>query len=431
MGFFNLEELMENQEQGKEISDNVSELRTLNFFWIGFIIYTSAFTISTAGHVSTSICYLFQILGLVIFVPAAFLLITLKFDNKYLKVIYSIYLLWLLTVVIRGFLFDFNFILKMVFNSYEGLFVYFSPLILLFPRKIIYLKQAINVILILGVIYTLYCILFIKNILAVNDSQNGQNILEYFSKTLSIPCGFLLITYIYNSNKKNLLALYVLLLTLILAVYRARRGLAFLSFWPIIVSYIIYLNYSKSYVLKVVIFIFLAFLIMIIVASWQNTVSYLSMSSTTGLFLDRIGQDSRSEVEQYFFRDLKQIDWIIGKGINGNYFCPMGDGFGGITILRNGIETDYLNTILKGGIISLVLQLLIAIPAIFMGIFHSKNLLSKAAGTWILFYLIDLYPSPVTTFSFNYLLVWISIGICYSRKLRDMSDNSVKEVLSG
>jgi hypothetical protein len=149
------------------------------------------------------------------------------------------------------------------------------------------------------------------------------------------------------------------------------------------------------------------------------------------LFIDRISQDSRSEVEQYFFRDLKPIDWIIGKGINGKYFCPIGDGLGGITILRNGIETDYLNIILKGGIISLGLKLLIAIPAIINGLFHSKNLLSKAAGIWIFFYLIDLYPSPVTTFSLNYLLVWISIGICYSKELRDLSDDGIKKVFSG
>jgi hypothetical protein len=244
---------MKNQKQGKQISASESELRILNLFWIGFIIYTSAFTISTSGHVNTTICYLFQILGLVILVPTAFLLINLKFDSEYLKVIYSIYILWLISVVIRGFLFDFDFIVKMIFNSYEGIFVYFSPLILLFPRKILYIKKAINVILILGVIYTLYCMLFIRNILAAYDDQNGQSILEYFSKTLSIPCGFLLMTYIYHSNKKNLLALFVILLTLIFAVYRARRGLVFLSFWPLIVTYFIYLFYSKKLFLKIVI----------------------------------------------------------------------------------------------------------------------------------------------------------------------------------
>jgi hypothetical protein len=322
--------------------------------------------------------------------------------------------------------------MKMLFNSYEGAVIYFSPILLLFPRNLLYIKKAINVILILGIIYTIYSILFIRHLLMPYNIQNSQDILEYFSKTLSIPCGFVLLTYIYHSNKKNLTALFVLILTFIFAIFRARRALAYLVLWPIIITYIIYLNYSKRYILKFLIFLILASSITILVASWQNIMGYLSDNSATSWFIDRIGQDSRSEVEQYFFRDLKPIDWIIGKGINGKYFCPgISEGVGQVSIYRSGIETDYLTIILKGGIIFLGLKLLIAIPAIFKGLFRSKNLLSKAAGIWILFYLIDLYPAPVTTFSLNYLLVWISIGICYSWKLRNMSDNNIKEVLSG
>ena len=111
------------------------ELRILNYFWLGFILYTSAFTILTTQQLGTiwKICYLIQILGLIILVPTAFLLIKMKFDNEYLKVIYSIYILWLISVVIRGFLFDIHFIMKMLFNSYEGAVIYFSPILLLFP----------------------------------------------------------------------------------------------------------------------------------------------------------------------------------------------------------------------------------------------------------------------------------------------------------
>jgi hypothetical protein len=102
-----------------------------------------------------------------------------------------------------------------------------------------------------------------------------------------------------------------------------------------------------------------------------------------------------------------------------------------VSIYRRGIETDYLTIILKGGIISLGLMLLIVIPAIIKGLFQSKNLISKAAAIWIFFYLIDLYPSPVTAFSLNYLLVWISVGICYSKEMRGLSDIKIKEIFSG
>ena len=411
---------------------NKDELKILNTFWIGFIIYTSAFTISTTGQLNFTACTIMQLLGLILLIPCSIILIQLKIENKYLRIVFYVYCFWLLSVIVRGFIFDYVFIRELLFNSYAGIFIYFSPFILLFPKNLLYIKKAINVIVILGVIYTIYSIVFIKSLLIPYNIINSQDIVEYFSKTLSIPCGFVLLTYIYHSKKRNLFALFVTLITLLFALYRARRALALLAIWPLIVTYIIYLNYSKSYILKIVIFLLLASVLALLVAYRQNAISYLSDSSTTSWFLDRIGQDTRSEVEVYFFRDLKLIDWIVGKGINGKYFCPgIAEGINNVSIYRSGIETDYLTIILKGGIISLGLMLLMAIPAIIKGLFHSKNLLSKAAGIWVLFYLLELYPAPVTTFSLNYLLVWISIGICFSKEIRGLSDEKIKEVLSG
>jgi hypothetical protein len=122
---------------------------------------------------------------------------------------------------------------------------------------------------------------------------------------------------------------------------------------------------------------------------------------------------------------MKPVDWAIGRGINGKYFCP--------SIEENQesdyrilIETGYLQIILKGGIIFLGLYLLISIPALILGIFYSKNLLSKAAGIWIFISLISLYPATVNTFNLNYLLVWICIGICYSKNLRQLPDQVIQ-----
>jgi hypothetical protein len=413
-------------------NNNKRELRILNYFWIGVIIFTSAFTLATAEQLSFIVINFFQILGLVILVPSAYMLIKFNFDNKYLGIVFSIFCLWQLSVVIRGFLIDYEFIKKMLFDSYEGAIIYFAPLILLFPRNLLHVKKSINVILILGVIYTIFSAIFIRDIMIQYNLQVSQDIVEYFSKTLSIPCGFLLLTYIYHTDKKNLLALFVTLLTLYFALYRARRALTLLTLLPIIIGYIVYLNYSKGIILKVLVFILLASILTYLAANWNNTVNYLSDNSTTSRFLSRFSDDTRSLVEEYFYRDMKPIDWIIGKGINGKYYCPgVVNGPGSVSIYRFGIETDYLTIILKGGIISLGLMLLMAVPAMIKGFFHSKNLLSKAAAVWILIYLFNLYPAPVTTFSMNYFLVWISIGICFSSDIRDLSDERIKEVFSG
>jgi hypothetical protein len=90
-----------------------------------------------------------------------------------------------------------------------------------------------------------------------------------------------------------------------------------------------------------------------------------------------------------------------------------------------------LQIILKGGLISLLLLFGILIPAAFKGIFQSKNLLAKAAGIWIVLALINMYPSTINTFTLNYVLVWISVGICFSQTIRNISDETLKLFFRG
>jgi hypothetical protein len=144
--------------------------------------------------------------------------------------------------------------------------------------------------------------------------------------------------------------------------------------------------------------------------------------------MERGNDDTRTGVELYFYADMKIKDWIIGRGINGEYFCPDIEEQQ-VTNYRNVIETGYLQVILKGGLISLGLLLLIALPAFIKGLFFSKNIFSKAAAIWIFWVLISMYPAVVNSFTLRYLLFWIAIGICYSENIRNMSDNSVKQFI--
>lgn len=423
---------MELQETDINVLREKKELQILNFFWAGFILYTAAFTISTSSMVNYTICNILQIIGLFVLIPSAMLLFRLRFDNDYLKIVFLIYCVWQIAVIVRGFIFSYEYVKQLIFNAYDGMFIYLAPLILLFPKNLNYIKKVIWVIVILGVIYLVFDLIFIRALTVSYDDKNSQNIVEYFSKTLSIPCGFILLSYMYHSKKINLFALFILALTFILAIIRARRALALLALAPLVFSYLIYFFHSKNWVLKIVFFMLMTLFIVIGIAYLQTIYNFFQNSKVTNWFIDRIAQDTRSGVEEYFFRDMKGVDWIVGRGLSGKYFCPgVMEGPGRISIYRTGIETDYLNIILKGGIISLGLKLLIMIPAIIKGLFSSRNMLSKAAALWILMYLSYLYPAPVTTFSLNYLLVWISVGICYSREIREMPESRVKEFFSG
>jgi hypothetical protein len=159
----------------------------------------------------------------------------------------------------------------------------------------------------------------------------------------------------------------------------------------------------------------------------------LFSSENTVLFnkvIERGDEDTRTGVEDYFYADMQVRDWVIGRGMSGLVAAPVDlDPSEEHPGYRDGVETDYLTIILKGGWISLGLLLLIAVPAIIRGLFFSKNLLAKAAGFWILLWLISLYPSTVTSFTITYMLVWISIGICYSDTICQSSEETIRNFL--
>jgi hypothetical protein len=188
----------------------------------------------------------------------------------------------------------------------------------------------------------------------------------------------------------------------------------------LVFTYLLY-NYATRINLF---FKFFPLLIVFFLSMYATSIFRNKRSDAFTLIRERVNEDTRSNVEDYFHLDMDKKDWIIGRGIEGIYYCPTGATESGY---RTVIETGYLQIILKGGIISLGLLLLIALPAIFMGLFYSRNILSKAAAIWILFWLIAMFPTTVASFTLNYLLVWISIGICYSRKIRNMPEEFVRE----
>ena len=345
---------------------------------------------------------------------------------EYLKILFLIYCIWQLTVVLRGIALDYSSIKVMLFDAESGLFRYFAPLILLFPKNLLYYKKVVLVILTLGAIFLLYDVAFIGNLMDLDyENNNTKFTYEHFVKILSVPSGIILLTLIYQKKKVKYFAYLVMIVSLLFAAYRARRALIIMSASPLVISYILDLYAKKkNFVIALIPFILIFFAL-----NFGGANFGIKLPDIFTLLNERGTEDTRTGVEIYFYKDMTTTDWIIGKGINGTYFCPDID-LGTNTDYRSMIETDYLNIILKGGIISLALVLLIAIPAFIKGMFFSNNILSKAAAIWILLWILELYPANVTTFSLHYLLLWISIGICYSDVTREVSDKELVRIFS-
>lgn len=390
----------------------------LKLFWLGFIIYTVAFVLQP--NFNWIICQSFQLLGLTIMIPGIFTQLRFKFDSLYLQVLFVPYFLWLMLVIVRGIALDYELIKMLIFDAWFGGLLYFAPLAVFFPKNLFFYKKLFEVIFVLSLVFLGLTLLFATKIfLTGQEDMESRGIVEAFVRTLAFPVTFILFTFSYHFKKRKLLAALVILLAILFAIVKARRGLLFMTTFPLIISYMLYLYKSKS---KMLVFVMSALLCLIISVF---AISFFQQSNLFNSIKERGLEDTRSLVEECFYDDFQTTDWIIGRGLRGQYFCPGIDEFER-TGYRSVIETDYLQIILKGGLISLVFLLLITIPAIFLGLFASKNLLSKAAAVWILLALIYMYPSTINTFTFNYLLVWISVGICYSKFIRNMSDEVLK-----
>ena len=407
-----------------EFSLNKDQIRSLNFFCLGFIVYTFLYAFAYASFLNGKIFQAIQLLSLILMIAASVKLIRFKIENDYLKIFYILYCCWLLVVISKG---AGSFTDKVYMTSFfldpaYGGIIYFVPLMLLFPNNLVFYKKIFDTIFILCICYILYDLLFIRQLLSSDQSSTLSQGIAETSGDLSLPCGFLLFTYAYHSNKRKLLSVAVIMVALLFAVIRARRTLILMTSTTILFSAILYLLTSKRKFL----FIYLSVLIFCVGAIYASEVYKPKENRIFGYLMERGEEDTRSAVELYFYADMKQNDWIVGKGINGEYYCPIVEQEV-VTNYRGVIETGYLQMILKGGIVSLTLFLLITIPAIFIGVLNSKNMLSKAAGIWIFIALISLYPTTINSFNLRYILVWVSVGICYSKKIRSIPDALIKD----
>jgi hypothetical protein len=401
----------------KQETSNV-QLNYLNLFWVGFIIYTLSYVIKGGGFVNLKIGEFLQFIGLLLLLPMSVLLIKIKIESNYLRFLLFIYIIWAISVIVRGLEFNYPYIKALLINADQGGLLYLAPLILFFQQDAIFLKKLFNIIVVLGIFYFIYDVLFIRSLL--DRSFETQNVVETLVRNLSMPCGFLLLTYKFHLKKRNLFATAVMVLSVLFSIYKARRGLSSTLILILIAAYFLYLYSTK----KKVLIIYLSILFTCLGALYATSIYQINNNKLLNFIAQRGDTDTRSAVEDYFYDDLNEKDWFIGKGINGEYYCPDIE-VDQLTDYRDYIETGYLQIILKGGLVRLGLFLLIALPAIILGLFFSRNILSKGSAIWIIIAILSLYPATVESFNLQYLLVWISIGICYTKNIRIMSDTEI------
>ncbi|HMU09179.1 MAG TPA: hypothetical protein PKC54_04190 [Ferruginibacter sp.] len=406
---------------------------SLSLFWYGLVVYMIFFVLAAAEapFLTPASAQGVQAIGLLLMITGGAGLMTFKFDDGYLKNLFIINLLYSVTIIMRGAQFDKDAIKQMLFDPWFGVLPYLCSVFVLLPRNIAAYKKVFNILLIFGAAYLVFAFTF-YNTLHDYDRLNlvAQGLVENLSAFLALPVGYMIISYPYHTKgkkdffgigKKNAFIVFMFMVTLFFAIFRARRGLIFMCATTFLCVAMVAILSTKKKMLIIV----MASIMILIGGAF---IASMKEHSAFNFLMERGEEDTRSGVEVWMYADMSSADWVIGKGIKGKYYCPIVDNVNDAEGLgyRDNIETGYLQIILKGGIISLALHLLMFFPAVYKGLFKSRNVLSKAAALWIFLWIIYLYPSGGIVFSMNYILVWVAVGICYSDKIRNLSDETIK-----
>jgi len=346
---------------------------------------------------------------------------SLPFKNN-VDLIYLLFCITILFVLLRPLIYlDLSGYDKEFFYTY-GIPGHILPLFLLLSIHEAPLYIVKKYICIYGVIGVCVFAVNFNSIFVDNIDLNFREYQEYLmliAKPISFLTASIVILLIpqFFSKKMRVLAVISFLIILFIQAFAARRG--GLTLLLLFLCFSIYLFLDRKYNTKLKYFLF-AFILL------SLSVLLYSVADNFILLMERLDVDSRSGVEEYFYRSMNNnySDWIFGKGLGGAYYFPIGDP-DYFRINRSIIETGYLFYILKGGIIYLFGYVLILSIAVIKGFFFSKNRFCKGLSLYILYNLIGLYPFGLPSFSLEAFVLWLSVVWCIRNSCLTKSDDEI------
>lgn len=342
-----------------------------------------------------------------------------KLENTYIRFMIIIFLVYQLITIGRGFTLDFVEVKGFIQSEYL-FWPFVIPIFIFFDKDLVtfaHFFKAIYVVAIFGILLSL----------AQPKLISQKSTAEMVMHAYAFACGFILLNAYYLPKKMRIVAFIALAIGIGAFIFLARRN-GIVSYSALIMAAVA-LNMRNTPASKTMrIFPIAGIIVMAAILS----LGYLPKSFTAKIE-DRLTEDSRSTVFDDFFEGMKD-DEIFGKGMNGKYYSPTGGS--GLTDegelkdsvdFRDVIENGYLQQYLNGGIVYIVLFGLVMLPAVYFGLFKSNNQFTKASAVIILLWLIDMGIFGLPRLTMEYLLVWICAGICYTKTLRDKTDDEVAD----
>jgi hypothetical protein len=141
-----------------------------------------------------------------------------------------------------------------------------------------------------------------------------------------------------------------------------------------------------------------------------------------------LADDTRTFLYKEVFYSMIQKDssFIIGEGggsaYKSYYFADSDLNDRG----RYGSEVGFLNTLLYSGALGVFFYALVLFSAAYYGVNHSKNYLCKMLGIFLAGHWLFFFVEDITKFDLNFFFIWLSVGLCFSKQFRALTDFDIK-----
>ena len=135
------------------------------------------------------------------------------------------------------------------------------------------------------------------------------------------------------------------------------------------------------------------------------------------MLFNRLTDDTRSYTELELIKDFAESgDLMFGRGILGTYNSIIENG---VPEDRMGIETGYLDMVMRGGVVYVIFYILFIIPFFIRGFFctHSKVLKNMTIYSFVFVFYFNAASSNMSL-SIRYFLFLYCVFICYQKQYR-------------
>lgn len=145
---------------------------------------------------------------------------------------------------------------------------------------------------------------------------------------------------------------------------------------------------------------------------------------------EELTDDTRTFLYREVFADLKKNNALLmGKGSNGAYYSPYFDENGEDTAYRLSPEVGILAMLLKGGAITVLLNLTILLTAIYLALFRTNNYFVLSLGFMLIIHTIILFITDYLDYSSYNVALWFFIGVCLTKPVRHLNNMEIKNFL--